>query len=109
MRQRKLPLFIHVNPAQPVSLNKTCKYCPDCDLLMAHRDEIEKHLNDLVAQLHPGEAALGHEDYLIIGTLERAAWKQNIENYLTIEEILGNLHDFKEVTSFKLMGGWGKW
>jgi hypothetical protein len=40
-RVRKLPLVIHVDPVQPVALNKTCRYCPSCDLLIAHRDELE--------------------------------------------------------------------
>ena len=40
-RQRKLPLVIHIDPLQLVSLNKTCGYCPRCDLLIAHRDELE--------------------------------------------------------------------
>ena len=34
-RQHKLPLFIHVDPMHPVLLNKTCRYCPTCDLLIA--------------------------------------------------------------------------
>ena len=32
-RQRKLPLVIHIEPLQLVALNKTCRYCPHCDLL----------------------------------------------------------------------------
>src|SRR5437763_4648080 len=28
MHQRKLPLVIHVDPMQILSLNKTCRYCP---------------------------------------------------------------------------------
>jgi site-specific recombinase XerD len=40
-RQRKLPLVIHVDPVQLIALNKTCRYCPGCDLLIAHQDEVE--------------------------------------------------------------------
>ncbi len=39
MRQRKLPLVIHIDPMQLLSLNKTCRYCPHCDLLIAHQDD----------------------------------------------------------------------
>src|SRR6266516_5744360 len=46
-RQRKLSLFIHVSPAQPVTLNKTCRYCPNCDLLIAHQDKIEDILTKI--------------------------------------------------------------
>src|SRR5438445_13688037 len=38
-KQRKLPLFLHIDPKQPLLLNKTCRYCPYCDLLIAHQDE----------------------------------------------------------------------
>src|SRR6476619_2103005 len=40
-RVRKLPLVIHIDPLQMVALNKTCRYCPRCDLLIAHQDELE--------------------------------------------------------------------
>ena len=42
--QRKLPLVIHIDPMQLVALNKTCRYCPRCDLLIAHQDELEAWL-----------------------------------------------------------------
>jgi hypothetical protein len=109
MRQRKLPLFIHVNPRQPIILNKTCKYCPNCDLLIAHQNEIEKLLADLYARMQPGAPAPQKEDYLIVGTLERAAWKENLTNSLPLDEIFAQMHDFKDYVSFKLVGGWGKW
>src|SRR6266700_5615395 len=44
--QRKLPLVIHIDPMQLVALNKTCRYCPRCDLLIAHQDELEAWLHD---------------------------------------------------------------
>ena len=40
-RQRKLPLVIHIEPLQLVALNKTCQYCPRCDLLITHQDQLE--------------------------------------------------------------------
>ena len=39
-RARKLPLVIHVEPQDLVALNKTCRYCGACDLLIAHQDEL---------------------------------------------------------------------
>lgn len=36
-KQRKVPLVIHVDPRNLVSINKTCRYCPACDLLIAHQ------------------------------------------------------------------------
>ena len=53
MHQRKVPLFIHVDPMNPVVLGYTCRYCPDCDLLVAHQDEIEELLANLFAEHDP--------------------------------------------------------
>ncbi len=59
MGQRKLPLVIHVDPMYPVSLNYTCKYCPTCDLLIAHQDEIEQLLAAMFEKHAP--EAIGNE------------------------------------------------
>ncbi len=68
-RQRKLPLVIHVDPFNPVAINKTCRYCPTCDLLIAHKDEIEQQLSLLFAR---HDFTLIGNDYLVIGTQDRA-------------------------------------
>jgi hypothetical protein len=81
MKQRKLPLFIHVDPANPVALNYTCRYCPHCDLLIAHQDEIETLLAQLFAQYNP---SLIGNDYLVLGTLERRAWQASFKEVQTI-------------------------
>src|SRR5215813_4141782 len=64
--QRKLPLVIHVDPMQPVSVNKTCRYCPRCDLLIAHQNEMEQFLAAFFSVQNP--EVVGNE-YLVIGTL----------------------------------------
>jgi len=45
-------------------------------------------------------------DYLVIGTVERATWKRTMQNQLPIQDVLEALHDFREVVSFKPTGGW---
>ena len=103
-RQRKLPLFIHVSPAQPVILNKTCRYCPNCDLLIAHQDEIEDILVRLFTTLNP---EIVGNDYLVMGTVERATWKRTMEDQsLPVQFTFEGLHDFKDVVTFKPAGGW---
>jgi len=72
-RQRKLPLLIHIDPMNLVALNYTCRYCPHCDLLIAHQGEIEELLARLFAERAP--SAIGN-DYLMIGTVERQAWRE---------------------------------
>jgi hypothetical protein len=104
MRQRKLPLFIHVDPMNPVVLNKTCRYCPDCDLLIAHQDQIEELLAGIFAQLDP--SVIGN-DYLVMGTVERQAWREGVTQLKDIEEILEGFHVFKEVRTVRVQpGGW---
>ena len=104
MRQRKLPLFIHVDPMDPVVLNKTCRYCPDCDLLIAHQDEIEELLAGIFAQLDP--SVIGNE-YLVMGTVERKAWREGVKQPKGTTEMLEHLHVFKDVRTVRMQpGGW---
>lgn len=97
-RQRKLPLVIHVDPLNPVAINKTCRYCPTCDLLIAHKNEIEQQLAWLFASRDP---TLIGNDYLVIGTQDRADWRRGMKTPLTIQEMLHSLHDFEEVLRFE--------
>jgi hypothetical protein len=96
--QRKLPLVIHVDPRNPVSINKTCRYCPGCDLLIAHKHEVEQQLELLFARHNP---SLIGNDYLVVGTQDRADWRRGVQTPLTIQEMLDSLHDFKEVMRFE--------
>jgi hypothetical protein len=106
MHQRKVPLFIHVEPANPVVMGYTCRYCPGCDLLVAHQDEIERLLADLFAERDP---SLIGNDYLIMGTVERKPWRASLKEPMSIPEALENLHDFREVWSLECdPGGWYK-
>jgi hypothetical protein len=65
-KQRKLPLFIHIDPKQPLLLNKTCRYCPYCDLLIAHQDELEDLIKRIFTVLNP--EIVGNK-YLVIGSV----------------------------------------
>lgn len=103
-QQRKLPLVIFVDPKQMLSLNKTCRYCPHCDLLIAHKNDVEHFLASFFAEQDP--EVIGN-DYLVVGTLERAVWKRGTQQLLTLQETLDALHDFKETVSFEVVrGGW---
>ena len=51
--QRKLPLFIHIDPKQPLLLNKTCRYCSYCDLLIAHQNELDEIITRVFTVLDP--------------------------------------------------------
>jgi 5-methylcytosine-specific restriction endonuclease McrA len=74
--QRKIPILIHVNPKHLIALNYTCRYCRDCDLLIAHKHQIEHYLTALFSQMSP--ESIGN-DYLAIGTVEKSAWKEGLK------------------------------
>jgi hypothetical protein len=104
MRVRKLPLVIHIDPMQLVALNKTCRYCPLCDLLIAHQDELEASLAAFFGQHQP---EIVGNDYLVVGTADRADWLRGRRTPLSIQEALLSLHDFAEVVRFEPAPRWG--
>ena len=97
-RLRKLPLVIHVDPRNPVALNKSCRYCPACDLVIAHQDEIEAQLTLLFSERAP---ALVGNDYLVMGTMDRAIWRQSLKQPMLIRELLDHVHIFEQVLCFE--------
>jgi hypothetical protein len=90
-RQRKMPLLIHIDPLHLIALNYTCRYCQDCDLLIAHKHEIEHLLTELFRQYDPG--VIGN-NYLIIGTVEKSIWREGLEQPKAIAEMLPHASDF---------------
>jgi 5-methylcytosine-specific restriction endonuclease McrA len=89
--QRKIPILIHVNPHHLIALNYTCRYCRDCDLLIAHKHEIEHYLTALFIQQAPD--TIGNE-YLAIGTVEKNVWKEGLKQNQTINDFLPHTSDF---------------
>ena len=90
---RKVPLVIHVDPHHPMLLNKHCRYCPDCDLMIAHQDELEHWLTISFEKHAPG--IIGN-DYLILGTVDKATWRKQKKEPIPMEKLPEYLHDFKE-------------
>lgn len=102
--QKKLPLVIHIDDGGMMVLNKTCRYCSACYLLIAHKDEIEAQMAIHFQQAAP--EVVGN-DYLVVGTVDRADWRRGTEGDMTPKDIIEVLHDFKDVVQFKAVGGWG--
>lgn len=98
---RKYPLVIHVEPKQLLLLNKKCKYCPYCDLIIAKQQEIESFL---ALALSP---QLSKNDYLVIGTVDRKDWVQGNKGSLLPPEIIERMYVFKDVWDFEVIpAGW---
>src|SRR5215213_7274231 len=92
-RVRKLPLVIHIDPLQLVALNKTCRYCPPCDLLIAHQDELEAWLAAFFGQHKP---EIVGNDYLVVGTEDRTDWRRGVRTPMSTQEALECLQRSEE-------------
>jgi hypothetical protein len=92
--QRKLPLLIHVDPLTLIALNYTCKFCSSCDLLIAHKHQVEYLLTNLFLQMDP--EVIGN-DYIVLGTVDKIAWRKGQARPLSVAEMLPYASDFKAV------------
>lgn len=103
-RVRKIPLVIHVEPGQLVSLNKICRLCIACDLLIVHQDELEAFLAAYFGEHRP--EMLGN-DYLVLGTQSRADWLKGMQTPLPPQQAFEYLHDFRDYWTFQPSPRWG--
>lgn len=103
-RVRKLPLVIHVDPMQVVTLNKTCRLCPADDLLIAHQDELESVLAAYFSEHQP--EIIGN-DYLVLGTMDRPVWRRGMESPPPVGDLREILHDFRDYVTFTPGPRWG--
>ena len=99
---KKVPLVIHVDPSYPVSINYTCIYCAQCDLLIAHQKELEGYLTQMF--MKSGMEAIGR-DYLVIGTFDQAFWEQGAKTSDGVVDLFENLHSFKQTLDFSRRHG----
>ena len=102
-RQRKLPLVIHIDPLQLIALNKTCRYCSACDLLIAHQDQLEAWLAAFFSEHRP---EIVGNDYLVLGTEDRPDWLRGMRTPLSPQDAFECLHDFREVVRFTPAPRW---
>ncbi|MCK4625714.1 MAG: hypothetical protein KAV00_10415 [Phycisphaerae bacterium] len=102
---RKFPLFVHVDGWGPLSLGKTCRYCPRCEFIIVHQDELEEQLSHFFEQHCPD---LVGNDYLVLGTVRLKAWKEGLQGKeCSLDQILEHVSDFKEFLKVEVdYGGW---
>lgn len=102
--QRKLPLLIHVDNANLIVLNYTNRYCKRCNMLIGHKHEIEFLLTKIFKDTNP--EIIGN-NYLVIGTVKKKTWRENMQNPESLEKILANTSDFVSFEEIRMtMGGW---
>lgn len=100
---RKFPLVIHIKPQQIFILNKRCRYCARCDLIIARKSEVETVMTACFEERNP---EIVGNDYLIMGTLEKRTWRarNSIDNDVNTLE---RMYVFKDVWDFELARrGW---
>lgn len=103
---RKFPLVIHIDPHQILCLNKSCKYCEKCDLIIGKQVEIESLMAATCEQLDP--SLIGNK-YLVIGTFDKKDWRDYSKRTVYPDESLEKVYIFKDVKHFELIsGGWEK-
>lgn len=91
--QRKFPLLVHVDGYGVLVLGKNCRYCARCEFIICHQDDLEDQLVQAFEQLNPD--VIGN-DYVVVGTVERASWKKGMAEMVTLDETLKHTADIKQ-------------
>ena len=101
---RKYCLLIHIDPKHLFSLNKTCKYCTNCDLIIVKKVDIENLLVAICEEFAP--EIIGN-DYFIYGTMKRKDWEKGQMGKISQQEGIKLSHPFKNVWKFEMRPrGW---
>jgi len=95
---RKRPFVVHVDSAILMTINMSSPYCPDCDLIILHQNDLE-HL--LVAKFSEYDPSIIGNNYLVVGTLKRTYFHKANKQGGTYGEFFDSLHDFKKVVTFE--------
>lgn len=100
---RKFALFIHINDWGPLSLGKTCRYCSRCELIIAHKDELDAEMAHSMSRLAP--QAIGKQ-YLVLGTVDRKVWQKGLSGQSPpLGEVLEHVAEFKKVLQLTVEPG----
>lgn len=106
---RKHCLMIHyeekaVSFHQLISLNKSCKFCPYCELIIAQKSEIENYLSQIVPNFG---LRFNPDNYFVFGTMERKDWKKGQQEPSQPDKALDAVAQFKDVWDFEVQpAGW---
>ena len=101
---RKFPLVIHAEPKQLLLLNKSCRYCMNCDLIIARQEELEAVMAASLSQANP--EIVGNE-YLVVGTMDKKDWRASVQGKIGQHETFERIHYFEDVLNIEVIpGGW---
>jgi hypothetical protein len=91
-RLRKFPLVVQMVPDGLVALNWSCRYCPSCDLIIVHRDELDAELAAFFGERDISQVS---GRYVVVGTIDRAVWRQGLKKPLSEDELLDQVYVFE--------------
>ena len=98
-RLRKFPLVIHIEPRQLFVLNKKCKYCEKCDLIIVKQTELEELLATSMENVSP---ELIGNNYFVFGTVEFKNWKETTRRQSYSSDFIEKVYVFKDVWNVSL-------
>jgi hypothetical protein len=94
---RKFAFLIHIDPRGLFALRKASRYCPVCELIIVHQDELESQLIAILSQQDPSQVG---KPYFVIGSFKMKAWKAGMQTPLAFKDIRKNTADFKYQLNF---------
>jgi len=101
---RKFPLVIHIDPQQLLLLNKKCRYCVKCDLIITKKSELESLIAFCFEESRP---EIVGNNYLVMGVAERRDWLEGKKGEMLQGETIERMFVFKDVLNFELVrAGW---
>lgn len=104
MNPRKFALVIHVEYGNLTILDKTCRYCPARELIIAHQNDLKAELANSSSRFDP---EVPGNPYLVIGTVELKAWRQGLQRPLPLDHVRDRTSEFKRVLRLLVdHGGW---
>ena len=90
---RKFPLLIHIDGFGLLIFGKTCRYCPKCEFIIAHQNDLEHYMTEIFSESHP--EIIGN-DYFVVGTVETKIWREGMGEPMKIEKLLDHTADIKD-------------
>ena len=103
-RIRKFPLAIHIEARQLLFLNKKCRYCTGCDLIIVKKAELESLMAATFERSRP--EIIGNK-YFVMGVAEREDWRERRKGGTSERQAIERMVVYKDVWNFEpLRPGW---
>ena len=101
---KKLPLAILLEKKKIIFiLNKTCKFCPYCELIIAKKYELDSIIMQFL-----GLNRITKKDYFVMGTQDKTVYRGGLNKELIKENPLEGISIFKNVWDFEVQPAyWG--